>query len=127
MFTGLVTRFLFCVGLLMQIGAPLAGAAAVEHDGAFQTLCRILHDGEYASAALASANDPQKAPLGQHRHHDCPLCPFGASGAFSPSEGFAGWARIAVFLRLAPPPVASAISRRALRIGAAPRAPPALV
>jgi hypothetical protein len=127
MHTGLVTKLLFCVALLMQIGAPLAGAAAVERDGAFRTLCRILHDGEDASAALPSANDPQKAPPGQRGHHDCPLCPFGASGAFSAPDVFPGRTRVAVFLRLAPPPVASTIFPRALRIGAAPRAPPSLV
>jgi hypothetical protein len=127
MHIGLVTKLLFCFALLMQIGAPLAGVAAVERDGAFQTLCRILHDREEASAALSSADVSQKAPLGQRRHHDCSLCPFGASAAYARPEGFPGRTRIAVFLRLAPPLVASTISPRALRIGAAPRAPPSLV
>jgi hypothetical protein len=123
MYIGFVTRLLFCVALLTQIGAPLAGAAAVERGGAFQTFCRILHDGD-ATGALAAANDSQKAPRSEHGHHDCPLCTLGASAALAAPEGLADWARIANVTRLSPRPTASTNSPRRLRIGAAPRAPP---
>jgi hypothetical protein len=133
MYIRLVARLLFCVALLAQVGAPLAGAAAhaIDPGGAlrpFQALCQLLHEGDdVAAVANSAAKDAEKAPRGEHRHHDCPLCPFGASAALWEPSSFTGAVRVVVFSSPSPKPAGSILAPQVLRRGAAPRAPPFLV
>jgi hypothetical protein len=132
MYIRLVARLLFCVALLAQVGAPLAGAVAntADRTGAlrsFQVLCQLLHEGERAEVSTPDEKGSRKAPTGEHVHHDCPLCPFGASAAFSAPGGIAEAVRVVVFSNPSPKPVSSILAPQVLRRGAAPRAPPSLV
>ena len=65
MVSRLLSRLLFCIALLTQIGAPIAGGLAMAAERGAQTgsltaFCRLLHDDE-----LGGTQDPSKAPRGE--------------------------------------------------------------
>jgi len=134
MFRRVLSRLLFCLALLTQVGAPVASGVAMasERGGQFGSLgvfCQLLHDdGQSLQLTATPASDSKKAPRGeQHRHQECSLCPFGVGDALLAPGGPPIRARIVAIASKAPISVASAKTPEIFRPAAAPRAPPSLV
>lgn len=113
---------LFVLALLSQLGAPFAHAGSNELAEKIGAYCAALHETAGGMDAPGSASDHQK-----HSHALCGVCPC--------SVGAAPIASLPLSIRydgeiheLAGPFVTEAsISRGILKLGAAPRAPPASV
>ncbi len=128
MVSRLLSRLLFCIALLTQIGAPIAGGLAMAAERGAQTgsltaFCRLLHDDE-----LGGTQDPSKAPRGgEHHQNGCSLCPLGVGEAPLAPDTYSLHLRITIVAGQTPISVASAVVPPVLERGAAPRAPPFLV
>ncbi len=124
MISRLLTRLLFWIALLTQVGAPIAGGLAMAERGAQQgsltAFCRLLYDDD-----RGGTQESGKAPRdGEHHQHGCSFCPLGAGEAPIAPENYSLPLRIAVAACSTPMGVASAVVPPVLERGATPQAPP---
>ncbi|MGA8172559.1 MAG: DUF2946 family protein [Methylocystis sp.] len=119
-----LVKLLFCIALLAQIAAPVAGAGAMAagRGGAGVAFCDPS-----LGAHSASIGDPSHSPSEKHRHHAaCAMCPV---AGVAPLTSAIAWAQpnSAPWSHVALDGSARDFIPEIFNHSASPRAPPSLV